>query len=147
MSAEKAEVNIDFGQFVKTFVNEVYGIPIDEEPCFFNRHRNIKYFHLSNIECGDGYGARCHEVKRMKKNPLGQFKSGQNRLWIMIEIGERMFLVFRTKSEKGLIDHYDKMIPTPLRNIFRETARHYGIYYHQPVRKVVGNDRAPLLSS
>ena len=144
MSFEEGLINLELGHFVKNFINEVFGLPIDEVPCFHNKQRNIKYFHLSNAECGDGYGAKCHQVKRMKNNPLAEFKPGQDRLWLMIELGERMFITFRTKSENGSIDSYDKIIPTPLHNIFRETGKRYEIYYNQPVIKVLVSGRSPV---
>ena len=143
---EKEKINIDceVGRFTKNLIDEAFGVGIDEAPCFRNHETKTNYFHLSNAQCGDGTGAKCHQVKRLKNNPVWEAKPGAERQWGIFEFGERMFLVFRTLNDDGSTDQYDKIIPPTLKTSFREAGKDYGIYYSQPVMKVVINDRFPL---
>lgn len=136
------KVSREVGIFAKRMVDEIYNLPVDQPPCFFNQETNIEYYHLNSGSCGVGGYQFCYEVLRMKSNLLADLMKNKEKAWGVIEVAEKRALVLRVRNEGSFIQtQYDKRIDDTLWPQFKATAVERGIYFYQPVLRMISNNK------
>lgn len=136
------KVTREIGIFAKRMVDEIYNLPVDQPPCFFNRQKKIEYYHLNSGNCGAGGYEFCFEVPRLKSNFLVDAMKNKEKAWGVIEVAEKRALVLRARNEgSDILTQYDKRIDDTLWPQFKATALERGIYFYQPVLRVITNNQ------
>ena len=136
------KVTKEVGFFAKQMINEIYDIPVNQKPCFFNQRTKIEYFHLNSDGCGVGDYEFCYQVPRIKSSLLADLMVNKEKAWAVIEVAEKRVLVLRVRNEgSDILTQYDKRIEDTLWPQFKATALERGIYYFQPVLRVISNNK------
>jgi hypothetical protein len=130
--------------WIKDFVDEVFNLPIDVEPCQ-PPGRNINFYHLSPGFCGERPGQKCYEVIRTKKaqemlrattNEHYQRNMGYSFVVLETKPTGRIHLCLRVSwdlddlisehHDHDHLDQFDKIVPSHLRQEMKKMARHEG---------------------
>ena len=78
----------------------------------------------------------------MKSNLLADLMKNKEKAWGVIEVAEKRALVLRVRNEGSFIQtQYDKRIDDTLWPQFKATAVERGIYFYQPVLRMISNNK------
>lgn len=134
------KVTREVGLFAKRMVDEIYNVPFDQKPCFFNWRTKVEYYHLNSGDCGHGDYQFCYEIPRLKSSLLMDLLENKEKAWAVVEVAEKRVLVLRVRNEgSDILTQYDKRIDDTLWPQFKAAGQEIGIYYFQPVLRVIAN--------
>lgn len=137
------QLNNEARRWIKNFVDEVFNLPINTEPCTSNPTRGISFYHLYPGDCGERPGQKCHEAFRTRKareiisaTTEEHFKKDMGYSFVVCKTRPtgRMHLCFRMNSgdlddeTARHLDLFDKIVPSHLCQEIRKMGENEGIF-------------------